>query len=367
MKKKLILPVVLITLAAGIWWWRKPGGSTEAGEAKPVAQVQVAPIVKEPIGRMLAAYGTVESSAGGAVAVTLAYDCVVRTVVATAGSRVAAGQLLARVAPTPDARLQLDSARGVATLAERSLAAARQRYDLRLATGDDLRTAEQAAQDARLKLESLERRGLGEAGGRLIAPVAGVVVKLDAQPGLTAPAGTVLATVAAFDGLEARLGLELSDAALVAAGQKVALTAVNRPKAVSVQSAVGSIGAVADAATGSLDVRVPLPEGSRWLPGERVQAAIEVERKVALLAPRGAVLPDGDQEVLYTVKGGAAVKHVVRVGISSGDQVEISGAGLEAGDSVVVQGNYELSDGMGVQVGDKGATAGGKDPVEAKP
>jgi len=367
MKKILLTSGALLLIAAAVWVWRRPAAADAAEDVKPVASVQVAPAVKESIGRTLTAYGTVEPSPDGAVSVTLAYDCVVRSVAVAAGSRVSQGEELLGVEPTPSARLELDSARGAATQAAASLAAARERFDLRLATDDDLRTAEQAAQDARLKLASLEGREGGDAGGRLAAPVAGIVVKLDAQTGAVVPAGTAIATIANSDRLEARLGVEPSDAAVVRAGQPVTLTAVNRPEAPAIKSVVAGTGAAADTGTGSLEMRVPLPEASGWFPGERVQAEIEVERKAALVVPRSAVLPDDDQEILYTVVKGKAVKHAVQVGISSGEKVEVASRDLNAGDSVVTQGNYELSDGMDVQLGDKGGNADDDDKAEAKP
>jgi RND family efflux transporter MFP subunit len=361
MKKILLALGILLFLAVAIWWWRKPGDVSEADDVKPVATVQVAPATRESIGRALIAYGTVDSSADGEATVTLAYDCVVQTVIARPGARVALGELLLVVEPTPDAQLQLDSARGVAAATTSSLGAVRQRYDLRLATDDDLRAAEQAALDARLKLESLDKRSQG----RLTAPVAGIIVKLDAQPGATVPAGTALATIAASNRLEARLGLEPSDATVVQAGQPVTLIAINRPDAAPVKSTVGAVGAVADAGTGSIEARVRLPENSGWFPGERVQAEIEVERRTALVVPRSAVLPDDNAEVLYTVQAGKARKHSVQVGIAEGEKIEITTPDLKAGDTVVIQGNYELTDGMEVQVGDQGKAE--EDKAEAKP
>ena len=55
----------------------------------------------------------------------------------------------------------------------------------------------------------------------MTAPAAGVVTKIDAQPGAMVPAGTPLATIASSQGLQARVGIEPSDAAAVKAGQKV--------------------------------------------------------------------------------------------------------------------------------------------------
>jgi multidrug efflux pump subunit AcrA (membrane-fusion protein) len=100
-----------------------------------------------------------------------------------------------------------------------------------------------------------------------------------------------------------------------------------------------------------------------------VQGAIEVERKSALAAPRSAVLPDGDKQVLFTVKDSKAARHEVTVGIAGDDAVEVIAKDLHAGDQAVTVGNYELEDGMAVQLA---AGAGGEEKkddakAEAKP
>ena len=361
MKKPIVLLVLVGAAIAAVWWWRKPTGAGEPDEASATAQVSVAPLRNQSIGRQLVAYGSVESSDQGIHAVTLSYDCIVRTVTATAGSRVAEGSPLLSVEPTPDARLQLDSARSVAALAGRSLISSRQRFDLKLGTRDDLRAAEQASEDANLKVESLERRGVGDSGQTLLSPSEGIVVKFNAVPGATVSAGNVLVTVANAGSLRARLGIEPSDAGMIKAGQKVTLASVSRPGAVPVSGTVGSIDAIADPGTGSIDIRVPLAPGNEWFTGERVEGQIEVERKTALVAPASAVLPEDGKDVLYTVKNGKAVKHVVITGIRAGDQIEISGADLTAGDSVVILGNYELTDGMDVSLSDRDSR--GETPV----
>jgi membrane fusion protein (multidrug efflux system) len=66
--------------------------------------------------------------------------------------------------------------------------------------------------------------------------------------------------------------------------------------------------------------------------------------------PRSAVLPEGHSHVLYTVREGHAFKHLVKVGIESGNRVEVSGGGLRPGDLAVVLGNYELKDRMAVKL-----------------
>jgi RND family efflux transporter MFP subunit len=335
-------------------------GATESEDVKATAQIGVASAERQSVSRELVAYGIIEPSDQGTSAVSLSYDCVVRTVATTLGSRVSRGTPLVVVEPSPDARLQLDSARNIASLAARSFSSSRQRFELRLGTEDDLRAAEQAAEDSRLKVESLERRGLGDGDRTLAAPSDGIVVRLDAVPGTIVPAGTVIAAVARLDSLRARIGIEASDATHIRTGQKVTLVSLSRLGVPPANGKVGIVSVVADPGTGSLDVWVPLSSGEGWFPGERVEAHIELERKLALVVPAAAMLPDGGKEVVYTVKGGKAVRHLVQAGIRSGDVVEIIGSDISAGDAVVVQGNYELSDGMDVSL--PGKATGAPDP-----
>jgi multidrug efflux pump subunit AcrA (membrane-fusion protein) len=147
----------------------------------------------------------------------------------------------------------------------------------------------------------------------------------------------------------------------------VTLVSVNRADSEKVSSTVRSVGQGFDSTTGAAEIRVPLPAGASLHLGEHVQASIAVEKKEeALVAPRSAVLPDGNAHVLFTVKNGRAVRHEVTLGIASGDLVEVNGAGLRAGDIVVVLGNYELTDGMMVQTAGKNAKVPAGDG-EAKP
>jgi RND family efflux transporter MFP subunit len=347
MKKTLII-LVVAAIAAGAWLLFRRRAEAPGGEAKPVAQVQVAPLAVRVIVESLDAFGLVEPAPSGVTTVTLAYDVVVRKVAVSPGALVSAGDVLLEVEATPDAALALDSARGSAKLANEGLEAARQRFDLRLAARQELLAAEQAAQDAGLRLASLE--GRVPAGGRLLAPEAGVVTKLDVQSGTVVAAGTALVAITGRAQLEAHLAIEAADAAKVRAGQGVALTPADRTAPAESVGTVRQVGASVDPVSGAVDVRVTLPPIGSWFAGEHVQGAIHINQKKALAAPRSAVLPDGDEQVLYTVAGNKAVRHSVKVGIAADGAVEVISADLHAGESAVVVGNYELEDGMSVEV-----------------
>jgi RND family efflux transporter MFP subunit len=362
MKKSLIFLLVLVGVALGWYLLKHRAAAAEEESAKPAAKIETAALADQPIAQTIEVFGTVTAAPSGDRVTALPYDGVVRIIHVGVGSRVAAGDVLLEVDPSPDAKLLADSAHSVLALATKALAATQERYDLKLATSPELLAAQQTAEDARLKADSLTARGLG-GDGRITATEAGVVSKLDLFAGALAPAGTALVTVSTGNQLEARLGVEAADVGTVAAGQPVTLESSNRPETEKVAATVRTVGAALDPLTGAAEVRAPLPAGAPLLLGEHVRAQIEVQKKDhALVVPRSAVLPDDDKHILFTVKDGKAVRHEVKLGLATDELLEISGEGLQAGDLVVTLGNYELEDGMAVQAPEKAEEKDGKKP-----
>lgn len=364
--KKFALLLLVVAVLGGAWYWYKHPGAAAADEStepQPAARVEVAPLQRQTIARTLDAFGVVGSAPSNDVALSAPFDCVVRAVHVSVGSRVAAGEVLLEIEPTPETRLAVASARTALTLADKTLAAAQERLDLKLATNQDLLAAKQAADDARLKVASFEARGLG-GDGKIAAPAAGMISKLDLPAGALAPTGTVLVTVASADHLEARLAVEIAQLADVRSGQPVRLVSANRPDVPPVSSTVRTAGGIIDATTGTAEIRVAMPPGAPLYFGEHVKAAITVELAEGLVAPRSAVLPGEDKQVLFTVKDGKAVKHEIKLGIVAGDRVQVISDELHPGDPVVTLGNYELTDGMAIQ-GGKDATGPGDDRPNA--
>jgi len=339
----------VVAAGLGLWLLVRPANEAADAEQKPVAQVQVVPLKMAKIVDSVLAFGTIESSPSGARSVALGYDAVVTRVAVSQGATVGKDDLLLEVAGSPDAQLAVASARSAAKLAEQALQATRQRFDLKLATSQELLSAQQADDDARARLASIEARGQS-GDGRILASEPGIVTKIDAQTGQVFPAGTSLLSVAGISLLEARLGVEPADASRVRVGQQVGLSAANRPDAPEATGTIRQVGAAVDPVSGTVDVRVTLPAGGGWLSGEHVRASVHVDEKTALVAPRAAVLPEDEGQMLFTVKDGKAVKHVVEVGITSDSNVEVSGKDLKPGDPAVVVGNYELEDGMAVDL-----------------
>jgi membrane fusion protein (multidrug efflux system) len=361
--KKIIKIALALVLVAAVWYFKHRGAGGAEGGAPPAARVETIPLQRQAIAETLNVFGLIGSAPSAEATSAAPYDCVIRKINVGVGAPVSAGDVLMEIDPSPDTKLQLDSARSLQAMADKTLAATQERYDLKLATNQELLAAQQAADDARFKLASLTARGLG-GDGKVVASAAGVVSKLDLSAGSFVAAGTLMVAVAAGDRLEARLGVEAADIGRVNPGQAVVLVSANRPDAAPVQSVVRVAGGAIDATTGAAEVRVPLPAGAPLFVGEHVSATIELKKETsAFVVPRSAVLPDGGKFVLFTVRDGKAVRHEVKVGITSGNAVEVTGADLAAGDAVVTLGNYELDDGMAVQApGKAGGEAGENQP-----
>jgi hypothetical protein len=101
-----------------------------------------------------------------------------------------------------------------------------------------------------------------------------------------------------------------------------------------------------------LSVLVRPDAESGLLLNELVQGRITVSSKRTLLAPRTAVLPEPEADAfsLFTVVQGHAVRHRIRIGLENDSQVEIIALTVKEQDDIVVLGNYELQDGMAVEI-----------------
>jgi RND family efflux transporter MFP subunit len=308
-------------------------------------------LVRKTISQTLVAYGTVVAQPGEVKIASVPFESRVLHLRVTAGQPVSMGAELLAIEPSADAKLQLRQAQSGLDQANVALKQAQARFNEKLATNQDLAQAEQAVQNAQLTLQSLQSRGIGSET-TLHAEVAGEVAKVDVQEGQIVPAGGPMIELIAANRIEVRLGIEPDDAARLHAGQAVAINSVSASVATRVKGDLRLITATINPDTRLVDAFASIPEGSSFLLSDYVRAEVEVESKEGLIVPKAAVLPgDDDQPTLFTVHDGRAVKQVVRVGLKSGDEVEVIGDDLKEGEAVVTVGNYELEDGMAVAAG----------------
>jgi membrane fusion protein (multidrug efflux system) len=264
---------------------------------------------------------------------------------------VTAGQPLVEVEGSAATVLAVQEARNALAAAERDLQLVQQRYDQKLATNSELFTAQNAVKSAQARLHSLEQGG---AAGphQLNVDAAGIVSKVDVQAGQIVPVGGPLVEVADRKQIAVKLGVEPTDAAHLVAGQPVELLPVDVSATNPAAGKIRLVSQRVDPASRLVEVIVSPPEDSMLQLDSFVSGRITRSWSSAegFVVPREAALPEDDGSYsLFTVKDGRAVKHSVKIGIESGQEVQVISDDLKEGDSVVIVGNHELDDGIAVQ------------------
>ena len=361
MKQKslgLLIAVAVASLLAGGWWFYRGSQQTAqdastTGNAEPsegaVAPVKIAPINKGTIVKEITVYGTIVPAAGAVQTVSVPFESRVRRALVAEAQQVSQGDTLLEIEPSPDTNLQTQQARNDYESAKKALEYMQQRFDLKLATNDQILQTKQAVEQAQAKVESMHRRG-SEGPRTIRADVAGLISKVSVQEGAIIPAGAAMVEMVAQNRLEARLGIEPEYIDKVKPGQEVSLARVNGTGLDKILGRIRKISRVADATTRLVQVFTDLPSSSKFLLGEYILGKIAVASVQGLIVPRSAVLPQEDHYVVFTVKDGSAKQHTVRLGLQNEKDVAVIAADLQPGDLVVILGNYELRDGMAVKV-----------------
>lgn len=132
-------------------------------------------------------------------------------------------------------------------------------------------------------------------------------------------------------------------------GQTVTLSSFSDP-AMTVPGKIREIRPALDSTTLSREVIVAASGG--WRPAGSIRGKVVLGvRKNALVVPEQAVVLRPAGAVVYVVEGETVKERVVRQGVQRGGEIEIV-TGLSAGESVVVDGAAQLSDGAKIKVRD---------------
>ncbi|MGB8327836.1 MAG: efflux RND transporter periplasmic adaptor subunit [Steroidobacteraceae bacterium] len=198
------------------------------------------------------------------------------------------------------------------------------------------------------------------------APFDGVVTSKDAQPGemvspVSAGGGftrTGIATVVDMDSREIEVDVNEAFINRVRAGQRTEAVLDAYPDW-TIPSHVINIVPTADRQKATVRVRIGFDElDPRILPDMGIKVRFLEEGTIgggqpALTArvPAGAVARDGEQEVVWVVKGNVLERRAVRVGAER-DGLRDALAGVAAGEVLVASPTAALRDGMKVRIGE---------------
>lgn len=338
---KPIYPIAGFIIIAGLGAWLlvRPAPAADQQPA-PSATVSVVTITRQNVPRLVQGEGSIVAGAAEqsislkAAAVLKAYDVL-------PGTAVQAGQAVAELEPDPVATANLQKAENAVAAARAAQNHVAALLPEHLATTADLATTSQALNDAEASLAALRATGAGQ-NLVLRAPVAGFVTTLNAAPGGSLQAGTVLMKLAPAATLLAQIGLEQSQAALVQLEDTASLTLLNGGGPVSAR--VISVAGALDPQSGLIDVM--LRPQAPVTPGAPVTVTINAGQLNGFPVPNSAVLRDDQGTYVYQLdQNGVAHRQNVKV-LQQGASFSVLAPGLNPAWRVATSGAYQLTDGM---------------------
>jgi hypothetical protein len=148
------------------------------------------------------------------------------------------------------------------------------------------------------------------------------------------------------DGLVVTVGIEPADRARLSAGQPAELQAMRADSPAPAAGHLVRIDGMLNPKTRLVDADIA--SATPLLPGESFRVDITVGQKQGWLVPRNAVLSDDKGAYLFQTKNGKATRIDVTIVATQGDTSAVTGA-IDAQSPIVIDGNYQLSDGAAVR------------------
>jgi len=309
--------------------------------------VKTAVATIEPFAETISAIGTVNARSGHIASLSPPAPARIAAVYVSQGQKVSAGTALVAFEQAPFVAAA-QSAEAALVAAERNYERARRLAEAGIVPTKDADLAATELAQARAAA-SLARRSAQLA--TLRAPISGVVTKLNAPLGASMDPTQQIVEVADLGALDIIFNVSPSDAARIAPGASVTLSAGESAKGEPLGVGhITDIGGAVDSATRSVSVRALAPPTARSLRiGETIfgQIATAVHPR-AIVIPVTALVPDGDGfKVFVVTAGNIARARPVSVGRRTEASAEIL-SGLAGGERVVTEGAYGLEDSVKV-------------------
>ena len=336
-------PCLIVVLSLAV---RMVRADDEAAAPAPTARVQVTALKRGTLPRTLVVYGMVQPSAATRQSVVSPVSARVAEIRVRLGEAVAKDAPLILLMPTPATAVAYAQAKSQSHLATDVLARTRSMYAQHLATAQQVGDAEKSESDAHAALAAMEAQGA--AGPNLVrAPNAATVTTLSTSVGSIVEVGGALLELARPSALVLAAGVVPTIARQISSGNAAQVTPIGGGDAVD--GRVSLRGGAVDTTSGLVPVEVTLPNDSLY-PGESATASINTGELKGFIVPHDAVLlnDEGDTYVVQAVNGTAKKVPITVLG-RQGDQDAIDGK-LTENAPVVLAGNYQVEDGMKVQI-----------------
>jgi RND family efflux transporter MFP subunit len=329
-------PSLLIACALALTACGKHEPAASSSLTLLAANVKVAPASKRSLQLNEEITGTVRAKTRAAIEAKISGRVLAMN--ATLGQFVKAGDVLATL-DAQEMQARAESAKAM----------------LDQATSDERRTASLVATNAVSKSDydaakarlEVAKASVSEAQtmlgyAKVTAPFDGVITrKLADQGDLAAPGKPLL-------DLEnpAQLRIEADIPEALIASLKIGASLDVTPKA---KATVAEISPTGDPNSRTFPVKLDLPAGNTMRPGQFVRIAVPVREYEALVIPASALVQRGQLQIVFVNDNSIAKLRLIRTGRERSEGIEVL-AGLDGGESLVIEGADKLMDGQPLTV-----------------
>ncbi len=344
--KKFLLAILFLGAAAGLtWlvWFRPPKAEEEEKAPEAEVPVHVAKIQRATLHSYVTAYGVVEPEPAGAhpaasARVAAPAPGVIAVVKCVEGHKIEAGGLLFQL-DSRAADAAAEKAQRLAEFAEKTLERQKKLLQVDGASQKTVLEAEQAFTAARNDLTAAQTQ---QALLRIVAPLAGTVVRVNARPGEAVDLANPLVEIIDLDRLVITANIPSAELASVRPGQPAEISSADTTNTWT-SSLLYSSGQV-DPRTGAATARLTLPAQTGLRPGQFVKVRVATaEHRDCTAVPIASVARDAAGATFVAlVDGDKSQLKPVKVGLREGDLVEVEGEGVEPDKTVVTEGAYGL-------------------------
>ncbi len=322
----------------------KAGGpDREERKSEPVP-VQIATVSRGPIAATLSFNATLETESTVDLFPQVAGQ--VEALLVEEGDFVKTGDPLIQI-DAREWRVDADEAQVNLDREQANFARSESLYQRNLINQQEYENAKFQLEQMRLRLERAKIQ-LDHATVR--APFDGVISEREVQAGARVGNNTKLFSLVSLQDMVARVFVPGRYLPQVAKDQPAVITSEFLPDR-QFEGWVKRISPVIDPQSGTFKVTVGMsnPEYD-VLPGLFVKATITTEeRDDALLVPKRAIVYDGGNQFIFTVRDGTAHRLPLQAGFETSDTIEVR-AGLAEGDPVIILGQSGLKDESPVKV-----------------
>lgn len=259
------------------------------------------------------------------------------------------------------ARLDADAAQISVAQREVAYLEAKQRYEREDALFQRNLGSKQSYENAKTQFESakaqLEQAKLDLSYTAIRSPIEGIMTLRNIEVGNMVTNNQVVASVAKFDPLLARIQVTEKDFGKITVGQTARITVEAAPEK-EFTGTVKMISPVVDPESGTVKVTVEIPrtDASLLRPGMFASVYIITETRInTLVIPKKALVLEGEGNQVFTFETdpesgrGQAQRKRIEIGFTDSDRLEIL-SGLSQGEQVITVGQEGLRPGSPVRL-----------------